>query len=96
MATAIRGGIIAAKLNLIPVRRGFWGNRSLDGDGGRETMVRVWRLSCETREPDSEWFFGSSGVAWMNHLDGYHGGTTPLMLNEYHMISYEFNCVHVS
>ncbi|CAK9005496.1 40S ribosomal protein S2 [Durusdinium trenchii] len=39
VATAIRGGIIAAKLNLIPVRRGFWGNRSLDGDGGRETMV---------------------------------------------------------
>eukprot|EP00439_Symbiodinium_sp_Y106_P084533 s481_g25.t4 len=27
VATAIRGGIIAAKLNLIPVRRGFWGNR---------------------------------------------------------------------
>ena len=27
MATAIRGGIIAAKLNLIPVRRGYWGNK---------------------------------------------------------------------
>merc|ERR1711941_164089 len=27
VATAIRGGIISAKLNLIPVRRGFWGNR---------------------------------------------------------------------
>jgi len=27
VATAIRGGIIAAKLNLIPVRRGYWGNR---------------------------------------------------------------------
>ncbi|CAL1145190.1 unnamed protein product [Cladocopium goreaui] len=27
VATAIRGGIIAAKINLIPVRRGFWGNR---------------------------------------------------------------------
>merc|ERR1711865_945155 len=27
VATAIRGGIISAKLNLIPVRRGFWGNK---------------------------------------------------------------------
>jgi len=27
VATAIRGGIIAAKLNLIPVRRGYWGGR---------------------------------------------------------------------
>merc|ERR1712224_497439 len=27
VATAIRGGIIAAKLNLIPVRRGYWGNK---------------------------------------------------------------------
>jgi len=27
VATAIRGGIISAKLNIIPVRRGYWGNR---------------------------------------------------------------------
>uniref|UniRef100_A0A7S1LXF2 Small ribosomal subunit protein uS5 n=1 Tax=Alexandrium catenella TaxID=2925 RepID=A0A7S1LXF2_ALECA len=27
VATAIRGGIIAAKMNLIPVRRGYWFNR---------------------------------------------------------------------
>merc|ERR1712125_286723 len=27
VATAIRGGIIAAKLALIPVRRGYWGGR---------------------------------------------------------------------
>merc|ERR1719262_1468904 len=27
VATAIRGGIIDAKMNLIPVRRGYWGNR---------------------------------------------------------------------
>jgi len=27
VATAIRGGIIFAKLGLIPVRRGYWGNR---------------------------------------------------------------------
>jgi len=27
VATAIRGGIIAAKMRLIPVRRGYWGNR---------------------------------------------------------------------
>jgi len=27
VATAIRGGIIAAKLGIIPVRRGYWGNR---------------------------------------------------------------------
>ncbi|CAK0814021.1 unnamed protein product [Prorocentrum cordatum] len=27
VATAIRGGIIAAKLSLIPVRRGYWGNK---------------------------------------------------------------------
>eukprot|EP00929_Paragymnodinium_shiwhaense_P058327 TRINITY_DN291_c0_g1_i11.p2 TRINITY_DN291_c0_g1~~TRINITY_DN291_c0_g1_i11.p2 ORF type:complete len:255 (+),score=77.05 TRINITY_DN291_c0_g1_i11:87-851(+) len=27
VATAIRGGIIAAKMNLIPVRRGYWGGR---------------------------------------------------------------------
>jgi len=27
VATAIRGGIIDAKLRLIPVRRGYWGNR---------------------------------------------------------------------
>merc|ERR1712093_806904 len=27
VATAIRGGIIAAKLSLVPVRRGYWGNR---------------------------------------------------------------------
>jgi small subunit ribosomal protein S2e len=27
VATAIRGGIIAAKMNLIPIRRGYWGNR---------------------------------------------------------------------
>jgi len=27
VATAIRGGIIAAKLQLIPVRRGYWGNK---------------------------------------------------------------------
>jgi len=27
VATAIRGGIIAAKLGLIPIRRGYWGNK---------------------------------------------------------------------
>merc|ERR1711907_583147 len=27
VATAIRGAIIVAKLNLIPVRRGYWGNK---------------------------------------------------------------------
>merc|ERR1712078_606613 len=27
VATAIRGGIIAAKMALVPVRRGYWGNR---------------------------------------------------------------------
>merc|ERR1711985_57122 len=27
VAIAIRGGIIAAKMNLIPVRRGYWGNK---------------------------------------------------------------------
>merc|ERR1712176_1676558 len=27
VATAIRGGIISAKMSLIPVRRGYWGNR---------------------------------------------------------------------
>ena len=27
VATAIRGGIIAAKLALVPVRRGYWGNK---------------------------------------------------------------------
>merc|ERR1719215_2403051 len=27
VATAIRGGIISAKMNLIPIRRGYWGNR---------------------------------------------------------------------
>merc|ERR1739845_192343 len=27
VATAIRGGIIAAKMQLIPVRRGYWGNK---------------------------------------------------------------------
>eukprot|EP01066_Platyproteum_vivax_P011913 Platyproteum_vivax@DN5407_c0_g2_i1.p1 len=27
VATAIRGGIIAAKLALIPIRRGYWGNK---------------------------------------------------------------------
>merc|ERR1712187_642449 len=27
VATAIRGAVIVAKLNLIPVRRGYWGNK---------------------------------------------------------------------
>merc|ERR1719401_3254299 len=27
VATAIRGGIISAKMSLIPVRRGYWGNK---------------------------------------------------------------------
>merc|ERR1712226_944989 len=27
VATAIRGGIIAAKLSLVPVRRGYWGGK---------------------------------------------------------------------
>merc|ERR1712048_405799 len=27
VATAIRGGIISAKRNLVPVRRGYWGNK---------------------------------------------------------------------
>merc|ERR1719191_936639 len=27
VATAIRGAIIAAKLNLVPIRRGYWGNK---------------------------------------------------------------------
>merc|ERR1711881_701049 len=27
VATAIRGAIIAAKLSLVPVRRGYWGNK---------------------------------------------------------------------
>merc|ERR1711920_537088 len=27
VATAIRGGIISAKLNLVPIRRGYWGNK---------------------------------------------------------------------
>ena len=27
MATAIRGAIILAKLSIVPVRRGFWGNK---------------------------------------------------------------------
>jgi small subunit ribosomal protein S2e len=25
VATAIRGGIIAAKMNIVPIRRGYWG-----------------------------------------------------------------------
>jgi small subunit ribosomal protein S2e len=28
VATAIRGGIISAKMNLLPVRRGYWGRKS--------------------------------------------------------------------
>merc|ERR1719316_2503983 len=27
VATAIRGAIIAAKINLVPIRRGYWGNK---------------------------------------------------------------------
>jgi len=27
VATAIRGGLIQAKLNLVPIRRGYWGNK---------------------------------------------------------------------
>ena len=27
VATAIRGAIILAKLSIVPVRRGFWGNK---------------------------------------------------------------------
>merc|ERR1719149_319267 len=27
VATAIRGAVIAAKLQLVPVRRGYWGNK---------------------------------------------------------------------
>ena len=27
VATAIRGAIICAKLNIVPVRRGYWGNK---------------------------------------------------------------------
>ena len=27
MATAIRGAIIQAKMSVVPVRRGYWGNK---------------------------------------------------------------------
>merc|ERR1719245_1429264 len=42
VATAIRGGIISAKLNLIPVRRGYWGNRI----GGPHTMPMKVHGKC--------------------------------------------------
>lgn len=42
VATAIRGGIIAAKMQLIPVRRGYWGNRI----GGPHTVPMKVAGAC--------------------------------------------------
>merc|ERR1712107_276179 len=54
VATAIRGGIISAKMNLIPVRRGYWGNRI----GQPHTMpmkVRQVRLRPCAIDPRTSW-----------------------------------------
>ena len=45
VATAIRGAIILAKLSVIPVRRGYWGNKI----GAPHTVpckVRFFALAC--------------------------------------------------
>ncbi len=48
VATAIRGAIILAKLSIVPVRRGFWGNKI----GKPHTVpTKVW-----TVPPVYTWF----------------------------------------
>mmetsp|Transcript_19626 Transcript_19626/g.78153 ORF Transcript_19626/g.78153 Transcript_19626/m.78153 type:complete len:134 (-) Transcript_19626:403-804(-) len=43
VATAIRGAIVAAKLAIVPVRRGYWGNKI----GQPHTVpCKVWILKC--------------------------------------------------
>merc|ERR1739845_320142 len=48
VATAIRGAITAAKLNVSPVRRGYWGRK---GNATYRTMQSNWKMwisTCET------------------------------------------------
>ena len=47
MATAIRGAIIQAKMSVVPIRRGYWGNkigkvRFWRCDGGCEQALLTW------------------------------------------------------
>ena len=59
VATAIRGAIIAAKLNIIPVRRGYWGNK----------IGKPHTVPCKVSGAVSsgvEWGFEISGVFFKN------------------------------
>ncbi|OMO83209.1 Ribosomal protein S5 [Corchorus olitorius] len=43
-ATAIRGAIILAKLSVIPVRRGYWGNKI--GNSALQGYRQMWVRYC--------------------------------------------------
>merc|ERR1719162_118964 len=74
VATAIRGGIIAAKLALIPVRRGYWGGRiglphtvplKLAGKSGsvRIKLIPAPRGSGVVGSPTLKKMLGFAGVS---------------------------------
>jgi len=46
VATAIRGAIVSAKLNLVPVRRGFWGSSEIANTGAGHTLPMKLSGSC--------------------------------------------------
>lgn len=51
VATAIRGAIILAKLSIVPVRRGYWGNK----------IGKPHTVPCKVRVPPA-WPWGCSGL----------------------------------
>jgi len=74
VATAIRGGIIAAKMQLIPVRRGYWGNKlglphtvpmKVAGKSGsvRVRLVPAPRGSAVVGSPVAKKMLAFAGVA---------------------------------
>jgi len=74
VATAIRGGIIAAKLNLVPVRRGYWGNKiglphtvsmKVHGKGGsvRMRLIPAPRGTGIVGAPASKKMLAFAGIA---------------------------------
>merc|ERR1712008_442573 len=59
VATAIRGAITAAKLNVAPVRRGYWGRKNGPPHCSLQSYWKMWIRSC-TIDSCASWYrFGS-------------------------------------
>ena len=54
VATAIRGAIIQAKMSVVPVRRGYWGNK-IGKPHTVPTKVLLSRKLSSQHAPPSQW-----------------------------------------